>query len=119
MHHQSMCMESDLKKPRGHRPLGTRSGRGSPLLRGMASILGGMASIAEGMGSILDSMMPSRRSPRMRRIMRDLERPDAERLRRDAKNIPGWYDMDPWLGPADDVRVWPHRIRPEKRRKRP
>lgn len=104
-------MENDVKKDPPKPPCPASRRRESPLLRGMGSILDGMATIAEGMGSMLDSLSPGRRSPRMRRILEDLDLPDAERLRRDGIRSRGWYDMDPWFGPPDQRRRWPHPVR--------
>lgn len=99
--------ESDVKKPVRNSPLENATRTGSPFLRGVSSILDGMASIGEGMATMFDSLAPGRRSPRMRRILKDLELPDAERLRRDGLDVPGWYDMDPWYRPVDAKRVPP------------
>lgn len=47
------------------------------------AMLTGAASIIDGMNSIVGALLPQRRSPQMRRILRDLRLSDAERLRRD------------------------------------
>lgn len=46
-------------------------------------LLAGAASILDGMASIGGAMFDGRSSPRMRKVLRDLRRSDAERLRRD------------------------------------
>lgn len=47
------------------------------------AMLAGAASVIDGMNSIAGALLPQRRSPNMRRILRDLRRSDAERLQRD------------------------------------
>ncbi len=55
----------------------------------LSSMLAGAASVIDGMGSIFGSLFDTRPSPRMRRLLKDLDMPDAQRLRRDWEKVLG------------------------------
>lgn len=71
-----------------------------------SAFIRGALSIVEGMASICSSFSP-RRSPQMEKILKDLDLPDRTQMMRDARNIRGWRDLDPWEGPPNSQRVWP------------